>query len=109
DAGGVGGLRMLADGTEAETQPGAKQEHLGAEQYQQCDVHHDVLLEEDAAEEWNRAQQWNVPVGQGIAGRNLADIGEAIKPVDEKHGNSRGEDVDSNATDDLVRAVTDRD
>ncbi len=100
---------MLADRPDAQTQARSEQHDVRQDEKDQGDVHDHVLLEQDLAEERDLVERRDVDVGEQLAVADVAHILHAIDPVDEEHGQARGEDVDRDAAHDLVRAEPDGD
>ena len=100
---------MLAHRTDPQPQPGTEQEDLDRHQEDQRHVHHDVLLEEDTAQEWDVAENGNVPIRQRVTRGHLAHVGQPVDPVDQENRDAGGKDIDGDAGDDLIGAVANRD
>src|SRR5437763_12255640 len=80
---------MLADGPDAQAKPRPEKHELGKDQQDQGDIDHQVLLEEDLADERDAAQQWDRDIRNRVTARDGADVGNAIKAIDRKTGKTR--------------------
>src|SRR3989442_1920142 len=99
---------MLADGPDAQAEPGPEQDDVDQDEQHQRHVHDHVLLKRHLPEEWDLVESAGVDVRQPLGRPDMTDVLETVDAVGEEDGQPRGEDVDRDPADDLVGAELDR-